>query len=295
MKIFDRQKNVYFEEKVYGDFWLRLAYENPTVRRLMSSFPVQKSLSKAFGLSKNSHASRLKVADFVKQFEISLDDFVVPQNGYQSFNDFFIRAYREGLRVFPRATEELGAPAEGRLSIFPVENGKLTLSIKGESFHWQDFVPPPLEAPRALERGFAFVFRLCPVDYHRFHFPDEGRVIRRLKVPGKLHSVHPIAQKKIPKLFCENFRELSLFESKNFSTLVLAEVGAMNVGTIVQSFDASEPVKRGQEKGYFAFGGSTVVMLVEAQAVIPRADIIKKNAEGFEVYVRLGECIAQGR
>lgn len=291
MKIFDRQKKEFFEEKVYGDFWLRLAYENPLVRSFISSDIFQKNLSKVFGRAKRKPSSRAEVEVFIKNFSIPIADFVVPADGFKSFNDFFIRPYRAGLRPFPQAANVLGAVAEGRVSVFPIRQGRLSLSIKGEDFGLEDFLPNSVSSA-TFQNGYAFVFRLCPVDYHRFHFPDAGSVKKSQRVPGKLHSVHPWAQAKIPNIFSKNFRELTLFASEHFGDLVLAEVGAMNVGTIVQSYSAGAAVQRGQEKGYFEFGGSTVVMIV-GDALKVNEDLLQKTREGVEVFVRLGEEVAR--
>lgn len=134
--------------------------------------------------------------------------------------------------------------------------------------------------------------RLCPVDYHRFHFPDGGRVRESYHVSGRLHSVNPAALKYRGDIFATNERQVSLFESLHFGRLALIEVGALCVGKIVQTYEGSEAVRRGQEKGYFLFGGSTVIVLGEKGAWSPDADILEKTEQGLETWVKLGEGLA---
>ena len=125
--------------------------------------------------------------------------------------------------------------------------------------------------------GVAMVIRLCPVDYHRFHFPDDGKVSEFRAIAGSLNSVNPLALLRRPTVFADNERHLTVFDSKNFGTVVLMEVGALGVGKMIQTFSAESPVKKGAEKGYFCFGASTVLVFLEKSSLVPDRYLIQNT------------------
>ena len=139
-----------------------------------------------------------------------------------------------------------------------------------------------------FSEGPLVVARLCPVDYHRYHYPDDGLVLESYRVPGILHSVNPIALKQKSEIFLKNERQVSILETKNFGKLAYIEVGATCVGKIIQS-SKSKNFSRGEEKGYFLFGGSTVILLGEKGAWTPSQDILDWTLKGTEVYLKLGQ------
>ena len=132
--------------------------------------------------------------------------------------------------------------------------------------------------------------RLCPTDYHRFHFPDGGRVLERYSLPGRLHSVNPIALKRRGDIFFTNKRDISILETENFGKLAYIEVGAICVGKIVQSHRQGD-FRRGEEKGYFLFGGSSVIVMGLPGRWVPSEDVLRHTKEGMETYVRLGDVL----
>jgi len=137
------------------------------------------------------------------------------------------------------------------------------------------------------------IARLCPVDYHRFHFPDDCKILDSYRIHGKFHSVNPVALAANGKVFLENERQVTILESDNFGKLAFIEVGAMCVGKIVQTYAAGQAkFKRGAEKGYFLFGGSTVIILGEKDRWIPANDILENSEKGIEVLVPLGDVVA---
>jgi phosphatidylserine decarboxylase len=133
--------------------------------------------------------------------------------------------------------------------------------------------------------------RLCPTDYHRFHFIDSGIPKENHCIKGHYYSVNPIALKSIPKLFCENKREWSLFKSDNFKDVLHIEVGATCVGSIFQTYSPDTKVNKGDEKGYFKFGGSTTILFFEKDSVKIDSDILDQSKFGFECKVLFGENI----
>ena len=139
------------------------------------------------------------------------------------------------------------------------------------------------------------IARLCPVDYHRFHFPDSGSMVERYTLSGKFHSVNPVALKAQPTIFLENERCVSILKTDNFGYLAYVEVGALCVGKIVQSTNEMVRFERGQEKGYFLFGGSTVIVLGEKGKWLPDSDILENTRKGHETFIKLGACIGKTR
>ena len=135
------------------------------------------------------------------------------------------------------------------------------------------------------------VLRLAPTDYHRFHFIDNGICDVSQKIKGDYYSVNPAALKKIPELFCKNKRELSLFHSQNFGDVLYIEVGATCVGSIIQTYFPKKNILKGSEKGYFKFGGSTIILFFEKEKVIFDSDLIEQTEKGYETKVMLGEKI----
>lgn len=139
------------------------------------------------------------------------------------------------------------------------------------------------------------ILRLCPTDYHRFHFFDSGVCEQTRKIEGHYYSVNPVALQKVQKLFCQNKREWSIFHSNNFGEVVYVEVGATCVGSIIQTYTPGEKVKKGDEKGYFKFGGSTVVLFFEKDKITIDKDILNQSAQGYESSVLFGETIGLKR
>lgn len=290
-QIWHRAQKETLPEKVYGGAWIDQAYKSEGVlNRLVSSVPLQKTISRAVGAFYGSPVSRSLVGGFVENYNIPLDQFEVPEGGYDSFNSFFIRKYRPGVRPFPTDENLLGSPAEGRLTVFPLTSLSVPLTVKGVPLAIDQLLGSQVLAS-SFVGGHAWVFRLCPVDYHRFHFPDAGRAGPSTRLGSALQSVNPAALDRDPLTFLRNERQLCLFESKRFGSMILLEVGALCVGRIVQTYAEGARVERGQEKGYFAFGGSTVILFTQNLWVKPDADLLEKTAAGVETFVRLGEAI----
>jgi len=238
------------------------------------------------GFYYSSGLSKSKIEPFIENFDIAMADYEPVK--YESFNNFFIRKFRPGVRNFE--AEGLAGPCEARYFgysqtvsefKFPVKSKYLTeAGLLGSVERAEPFVGGPL-----------VIARLCPVDYHRYHYPIDGRTIEKYRVKGGYQSVNPVALRVFPDIFEKNIREVSILDTE-FGKIAFVEVGAAGVGKIVQSNFSSE-FKRGDEKGYFLFGASTVVLLGE-KGKWKVEKIIEKNSEqGLETYIRLGEKIGE--
>lgn len=296
LEYFDRQEGKTKMEKVYGDFAVRMLYGNALGRGISSAL-IRKPFSHLYGLMQESPRSKKKVAPFIKNFEIKIDEFV-PEEGrskedpYGSFNSFFIRKFKEGARPIESAPNLMPAFSEARYFGYESLDKNVEIPVKGK--YWKaDALLSHHKWGEVFDDGPCLLARLCPVDYHRFHFPDDGTILDFYDVPGVLHSVNPLALKNIPEVFMENERRVTILDTKNFGKLAYVEVGAICVGKIIQSREMKGDFQRGEEKGYFLFGGSTVILLGEKGKWKPDDVVIENTKKGIEVYQQLGTRIAQ--
>lgn len=287
LSVFDLQQNKIVEEKVYGGDMLRMFYSSYPLRFFLRQRLVQKGISHAVGAYKRHGRSKKTIDGFLKQYEMSLDEYEVPDGGFPSFNEFFIRkkkkfSFPEDVSIFP-------SPCDARLSVSRIEARVPQLKVKGLEISLPDLLGPLRD--KGPEKGWALTFRLCPLDYHRFHFVDSGEVGLHVEMGTTLHSVNPWALHKLPKIFEWNERQITIQKTQNYGEVFYIEVGAMCVGRIHQTYSPNTIVQRGQEKGYFDFGGSTVVLIVPdgERSLKINSVITEKNNEGFEVVVRLGD------
>jgi phosphatidylserine decarboxylase len=167
---------------------------------------------------------------------------------------------------------------------------KKIIQIKGMSYSLSELIQNE-ELAKEYQGGTYLILRLCPVDYHRFHFFDSGICGASKKVKGEYYSVNPVALKKIPEVFCRNKREYSIFKTDNFGKVLYVEVGATSVGSIIQTYVPDSRIQRGEEKGYFKFGGSTVLLFFQKNKVIIDKEIIDQTNKGFETKIIAAETI----
>lgn len=280
-------------EKVYGQQALEKSLSHPLLKTISQNPFIQRSVSELCGMYYKSPISQPKVHDFIEEFNIQMQDFKEPDGGFTSFNDFFIRELADGSRPFPTDDNILGAPAEGRLCVYPIENSDVQLNVKSKQMSLVDLLQSD-ELAEQFVGGHVFSFRLAPVDYHRFHFPDHGHCNPTTHIPGALYSVNPIAHQYIDDIYLKNERHITELFTHNFAKMLCVEVGAYNVGTIKQCFLDDEKFARGDLKGYFEFGGSALLLITDSD-VIPDKDLLENTQKGFETLIQLGENIARAR
>ena len=215
----------------------------------------------------------------------TIDDF-------NNFNDFFVRSLKEEARPITKDNNLLASPGDGRL--FAYENISIDklIQVKGIHYSLSELIGDN-DLAKDYEGGTCLVLRLCPTDYHRFHFVDSGIPLENHFIQGNYYSVNPVALERIPKLYCQNKKEWSLFKSDNFGDILHIEVGATCVGTIIQSYTPNKRVNKGDEKGYFKFGGSTTILLFKKDSVKIDEDIINQSNLGYETMVLMGESIGK--
>lgn len=266
-----------FLEKMYGS----------TAGRILLKPLVNPVISKIGGYLLDSKISVFAIEPFIKSHGIRREDY--EKKTYHSYNDFFTRKLRQGARTIDETPEHLISPCDSRLSVYPISENNV-VSIKHTRYTVSELLKNETLAKR-YEGGFLWVFRLCVDDYHRYIYVDDGAESARHTIPGVLHTVNPVANDVYP-IYKENTREYSLLKSTHFGTVLMMEVGALMVGKIENRPEIGS-VKRGQEKGNFAFGGSTIVLMTQKERVMPDRDLLENSQKGIETRVVLGEKIGK--
>jgi phosphatidylserine decarboxylase len=213
-------------------------------------------------------------------------------DGYPTFNAFFTRELKCECRPVENDPSILISPADGKVLAWENIDIDHLLQVKGSYYSLSELLQSK-ELATVYRQGICIIIRLCPTDYHRFHFPDGGIPLKTHKIRGHYYSVNPLALKKKNKLYCENKRELTVFQSDNFGEMLLIEVGATCVGSIVQTYSPERRVQKGSEKGFFKFGGSTTIMILKKDALRIDDDILSNTAKGLEITIRMGERIGK--
>lgn len=268
------------------DKLLRQLYGTRTGRLLLKPL-VQPVFSKLGGFLLNTRISACAVKPFVKKYHIDMSCY--KKNSFASYNEFFCRELLPGKRPVAKEPDILISPCDAKLTCYPVtKDGRFT--IKHTSYTLGTLLRDETLAKR-FEGGMMLVFRLTVDDYHHFCYIADGRKTKNVRIPGVLHTVNPIAGDVYP-IYKENTREYSLLATKEFGTVLMMEVGALLVGKIVNLHEEAV-VWRGEEKGHFEFGGSTVILCMEKDRVVPDEDIMKNSAEQIETVVCLGEKIGK--
>lgn len=288
---FDRYQQKNCEEMVYGGDWLKFIYQHP-VGKALQKVIVSPVISKIYGALQDHSYSRNKIDEFIKKYSIDMSEY--EEKNFQSFNDFFIRRFKSRKRTFSSDAKVMPAVAEGRYCGYAEVSDQVRFPVKGKYLNCSELLQNDHWAQQ-FQSGPLLIARLCPVDYHRFHFPDDCRILDQYRIEGSLYSVNPLALQAKADLFFLNERQVSILETQNFGRLAYIEVGATCVGKIVQSYQPKEGYLRGEEKGYFLFGGSTVIVLGEPGKWIPAQDILEKTQEETEVFIRLGDEMARAK
>lgn len=277
-------------EKVAGENALRFTLEHPLGRGLLEVVVRKPWFSRLYGLWQDSPLSRSSIQGFAEDLKIDLNEAEEPEGGYRSFNDFFARKLKPLSRPLADGESTLLSPADGRLLVLPEIGEKQVFHIKGIDFSLYRFLQDEAWI-RRYQGGSLIIVRLCPADYHRYHFPCGGYATISRRIAGYLYSVNPLAFRRYPGLFAENERQLMEIQSPVFGNVLMAEIGAAMVGKIVQTYQAGVQVKRGEEKGYFKFGASTVILLTEPGRIVWDPDLVENSEKGLETLVRMGEGI----
>ncbi|CAB1082393.1 Phosphatidylserine decarboxylase (EC [Olavius algarvensis Delta 1 endosymbiont] len=286
--VIDRETGEPFEETILGEKWIRWAYQDSRSRFLERILFRSPLVSKLTGKWYDSVFSSGKIDAVIEELAIDVDEFAQPKESYRSFNEFFSRKLKPQARPFSKAPELLVSPADGRILVFPALDKNTFAPVKGHPADIRRMLPDHAER---FANGALAIVRLCPADYHRYHFPCAGDITEYRSIDGALHSVNPIALGSGPDVFGDNKRSYTLIETAHAGTLCFMEVGAFGVGAIVNTRCAGH-VEKMDEKGYFKFGGSSVVLIFEPGRIRFCEDLVANSAGGRETLVKVGQPLA---
>lgn len=292
--IIDRITGVKIQEAVFGQKWIVFLYGTSflartcgrIVRFCVSRIPC---FSSFYGWLQTRPASKKNIAPFIKKFHIDSSEFCDPVSHFSSFNDFFIRKLKKEARPIAQGETIAVMPADGRYLFFPKLEHRDPFMVKGKRC-CLDTVLADTALAKQYHNGTLIIARLCPTDCHRFYFPFDCTPSQPRRINGSLFSVNPIATKKNPWIWTENKRVLTLLGSPLFGTVACIEVGATNAGTIIQTY-RSNRAHKGDEKGYFSFGGSAILLFFEEGRIALDADLLEKGAHGYEVRCLIGQSL----
>ncbi|MCK9330386.1 MAG: phosphatidylserine decarboxylase [Candidatus Cloacimonetes bacterium] len=285
------------EEKIPGEKYLRYLYYSTTGKFLLKALIIKKMISDIYGILMKMSFTKSKVKQFVDEFNIDMDLFEKPDNGFDSFNEFFIRKINPVKYHIDNNEDILISPADGKILAFDKVQER-TFNIKGIDLDLEKLLQDK-QISKRYRQGSMVIIRLAPADYHRFHFPCDCIPSATNLIKGKYYSVSPIALREITDVFLQNKRTVCYLDKTPFGKIAYLEIGATMVGSIKQTYYNSKKkyipmlVFKGQEKGYFEFGGSSIVLLFEEDKIILDKDLLENTNRGFETSIRFGESIGR--
>uniref|UniRef100_A0A0E0CD78 Phosphatidylserine decarboxylase proenzyme 2 n=1 Tax=Oryza meridionalis TaxID=40149 RepID=A0A0E0CD78_9ORYZ len=294
--VFDRRTKRLVEEVIDGKIVLsmRALYQSKVGLTLIDTGvkDLLKNLSEKQGKKMSSPESAKDIPKFLELFkdQINLDEIKDPLESFKTFNEFFVRQLKPGARPIACYEQDTIATcaADSRLTTFSSVDESTRLWIKGRKFSIEGLLGKDVHSD-ALCNGSLVIFRLAPQDYHRFHVPVSGTMEKFVEIPGCLYTVNPIAvNSKYCNVFTENKRVVSIISTSEFGKVAFVAIGATMVGSIEFLKEEGDYVHKGDEFGYFAFGGSTVICVFEKDAIQFDADLLANSARSLETLVSVG-------
>ena len=287
IRYFNRHAGQLETEQVYGEGFLRWSYGNPLGAISLDAFVKRPFFSAWYGRRMSQPVSAARVSPFIAKYGLDPEDFADDPESYGSFNEFFYRKLKPVARPIDPDESSVVFPADGRHLGFARASEIENVFVKGQKFDL-----PALLGDRDLAARYAdgslVLSRLCPVDYHRFHFPAAGVPGETRVIDGPLFSVSPIALRQRLAYLWTNKRAITELRTARFGRVLLLEIGATCVGTIQQTFTPGQAVTKGAEKGYFAFGGSSTLTLFEPGVIELETDLLEHSGKQIELYARIG-------
>ena len=291
IEFYNRYTDQVEREQIYGEAPLRWVYESGLGRVALWAFVRRPFLSALYGYLMSRGSSRKRVAPFVRDYGLDPGEFADGLDSYRSFNDFFYRKLKPEVRPICGGESEVAFPADGRHLAVQDLGNEQSFFVKGQKFDVEALLGSSELAER-YRGGSLVLSRLCPVDYHRFHFAVGGHASPVRQVNGLLYSVNPIALRSNLAYLWENKRTIVEIENEVLGRVIQMEIGATNVGSINATFMPGS-VRKGEEKGYFAFGGSATITVFEPGVVELSEDLLRESANCREVYAHMGDVMAR--
>ncbi|XP_027106336.1 phosphatidylserine decarboxylase proenzyme 2 isoform X1 [Coffea arabica] len=294
--VFDRRKKRLVEELIDSKIVLsmRAIYQSKVGLGVMDqgAKDILQSMSEKQGKKMDSVESAKDIPKFVEFFkdQLNLDEAKYPLEHFKTFNEFFIRELKPGARpIAHMECDDIAVcAADCRLMAFKTADDSLRFWIKGRKFSIRGLLGNEACSSAFIE-GTLVIFRLAPQDYHRFHSPVSGTIEMFVNIPGCLYTVNPIAvNSKYCNVFTENKRVVCIISTADFGKVAFVAIGATMVGSITFSKKLGEYVQKGDELGYFSFGGSTVICVFEKDRIKIDEDLLENSERSLETLVSVG-------
>ncbi len=269
---------------LYGDHWLS-QHMSAAILPMIAKLPF---FSQFYGFLQKQPSSAKKIRPFINHFEVNEEEFLDSVDSFKCFNDFFTRKLKPEARPLASGSDAAIIPADGRYYFYPDISRTDGFIVKGKKFCLEALLQSR-ELADAYAEGSMVLARLCPSDYHRFHFPCEGTPGPTNLINGWLYSVNPIAIRKNLDIFTQNKRTLCEIDTKSFGKMLYIEVGATCVGSIKETYTPRVFQQKGAEKGYFEFGGSSLILLFQKNTIKFDEDLLTATKRGFEIRCLLGQ------
>ena len=280
------------EEKVYGGNWLSFIYNNPLGKICLWAMVKRAFFSKWYGWRMNQNGSISKIIPFIQEYALDTKEFADNVSSFRNFNEFFFRKLTHSSRPIEKGSETVVYPADGRHLGFQNVDETNQVFVKGQKFNLEKLFGSKNLAEQYVG-GSLIVSRLCPVDYHRFHLPTDGLVKSVELINGDLYSVNPIALRQTLSIFWRNKRYLTLIENEHLGKVAVFLVGATCVGSVHLTAQKNQIYAKGDELGYFSFGGSSVITVFQPGIIKLEDDLLKVSSRGYEYYAKMGEAMGR--
>ncbi|KAF9365473.1 hypothetical protein BGX34_009902 [Mortierella sp. NVP85] len=287
----DRTTGIMLEEKMptFIRLGIRLLYKSPAQKIRVGK--ILANMTRKQGLKFDDPRSKRSIEPFIRfhHLEAHMSEVLEPVKNFRTFNEFFYRKLKPDARTLASPGDDRVAVsvADCRMTCFQTIDDAQKFWIKGRQFTVAKLLGDEKLAKK-YDGGSLAVFRLAPQDYHRFHIPVRGIMSEPRSIAGEYFTVNPMSIRSHLDVYGENRRMISTIESKEFGTVAYCSIGAMMVGSIVLTTTPGHEVERMEEHGYFAFGGSTIVLLFEPNTIQFDEDLLRSSKEQIEMLVRVG-------
>ncbi|SMP74096.1 phosphatidylserine decarboxylase [Neorhodopirellula lusitana] len=289
---YDRYSGQTNVEKVYGDKALRWTYGTLAGRVSLNALVKRAIFSHWYGWKMDRPSTRERIQPFIDEYGLDASEFVRDVDDFANFNEFFFRELKPEARPIDPDADSVVFPADGRHLCVPDLSRCGGLFVKGEMFSLATLLGDKNLASE-YAAGSLLLSRLCPVDYHRFHFPVAGTPTAAQLLNGPLYSVNPIALRQNIQILATNKRTLTEIQTESFGKVLVLEIGATCVGGICQTYSPGQPVAKGSEKGYFRFGGSSTITIFPPGRVQFDDDLVENSRQHRELYARIGDHLGK--
>ncbi|MFC1771550.1 phosphatidylserine decarboxylase [Candidatus Margulisiibacteriota bacterium] len=289
--LFNRKTDSLEEEIVFEERIMKFLF-NTTIGFFLTEYILKwRFISLIYGFFQNTNSSGKKIKKFISNYNINTEEILHSPTSFKTFNDFFTRKLKTSARPINTQKDIFIAPADARLLAYHFQED-LVIPVKGKGFTISELLRTT-DFNAQYKNGTCLVFRLAPVDYHRFCYIDNCQQSEIKSIKGFYRGVSPLSLSKGTPVFPENYREYCILNTENFGQVIHIDVGAIGVGKIVQHNYNQQTCQKGEEKGYFEFGGSTIVLLVQEGIVKIDDDVEKYSLKGIETIVRYGEQVGK--